>query len=60
VENIICRNLMFSAAIPPSKPGSLQVAHGPECPDKIPERLEVEPGRFVRCPIWKKEQILPH
>ena len=25
----------------------------PECSDKIPELLEVEPGRFVRCPFWK-------
>ncbi len=27
----------------------------PECSDKIPELLEVEPGRFVRCPFWKNE-----
>ena len=25
----------------------------PECSRKIPELLEVEPGRFVRCPFWK-------
>ena len=25
----------------------------PECSDKIPELVEVEPGRFVRCPFWK-------
>ena len=25
----------------------------PECSDKIPELLEVEPGRWVRCPFWK-------
>jgi len=25
----------------------------PECSKKIPELLEVEPGRFVRCPFWK-------
>ncbi|MGO9585966.1 MAG: ABC transporter ATP-binding protein [Limisphaerales bacterium] len=25
----------------------------PECSGKIPELLEVEPGRFVRCPFWK-------
>jgi peptide/nickel transport system ATP-binding protein/oligopeptide transport system ATP-binding protein len=25
----------------------------PECSQKIPELLEVEPGRFVRCPFWK-------
>jgi oligopeptide/dipeptide ABC transporter ATP-binding protein len=25
----------------------------PECSDKIPELIEVEPGRFVRCPFWK-------
>jgi len=25
----------------------------PECSEKIPELLEVEPGRFVRCPFWK-------
>jgi peptide/nickel transport system ATP-binding protein/oligopeptide transport system ATP-binding protein len=24
-----------------------------ECSEKIPELLEVEPGRFVRCPFWK-------
>ena len=24
-----------------------------ECSKKIPELLEVEPGRFVRCPFWK-------
>ena len=24
----------------------------PECSEKIPELLEVEPGRFVRCPFW--------
>jgi len=46
---------MFSAAIPPSKPGLLQVAHRPECPEKIPELLEVEPGRFARCPFWESE-----
>ena len=27
----------------------------PECSEKIPELLEVEPGRFVRCPFWKSE-----
>jgi peptide/nickel transport system ATP-binding protein/oligopeptide transport system ATP-binding protein len=25
----------------------------PECSRKIPELLEVEPGRWVRCPFWK-------
>ncbi len=25
----------------------------PECSGKIPELLEVEPGRVVRCPFWK-------
>ncbi len=25
----------------------------PECSQKIPELLEVEPGRWVRCPFWK-------
>jgi peptide/nickel transport system ATP-binding protein len=25
----------------------------PECSEKIPELLEVEPGRLVRCPFWK-------
>ncbi|MGC9942940.1 MAG: ABC transporter ATP-binding protein [Verrucomicrobiota bacterium] len=25
----------------------------PECSNKIPDLLEVEPGRFVRCPFWK-------
>jgi peptide/nickel transport system ATP-binding protein len=27
----------------------------PECSQKIPELLEVEPGRHVRCPFWKTE-----
>jgi peptide/nickel transport system ATP-binding protein/oligopeptide transport system ATP-binding protein len=27
----------------------------PECSEKIPELLEVELGRFVRCPFWKNE-----
>ena len=27
----------------------------PECSEKIPELLEVEPGRFVRCPFWKNK-----
>ncbi len=27
----------------------------PECSEKIPELLEVEPGRFVRCPFWENE-----
>ena len=27
----------------------------PECSEKIPELLEVEPGRWVRCPFWKNE-----
>ena len=26
----------------------------PECSAKIPELVEVEPGRFVRCPFWKE------
>jgi len=26
----------------------------PECSKKIPELLEVEPGRFVRCLFWNK------
>jgi oligopeptide/dipeptide ABC transporter ATP-binding protein len=25
----------------------------PECSEKNPELIEVEPGRFVRCPFWK-------
>ena len=25
----------------------------PECSKQIPELVEVEPGRFVRCPFWK-------
>jgi oligopeptide/dipeptide ABC transporter ATP-binding protein len=25
----------------------------PECSNTIPELLEVEPGRWVRCPFWK-------
>ncbi len=28
----------------------------PECSDKIPELVEVEAGRFVRCPFWKNER----
>src|SRR6202142_2046811 len=28
----------------------------PECSEKIPELVEVEPGRWVRCPFWKNEQ----
>jgi peptide/nickel transport system ATP-binding protein len=28
----------------------------PECTEKIPELLEVEPGHFVRCPFWKNER----
>jgi len=24
-----------------------------ECSEKIPDLVEVEPGRFVRCPFWK-------
>ena len=27
----------------------------PECSEKIPELVEVEAGRWVRCPFWKKE-----
>jgi oligopeptide/dipeptide ABC transporter ATP-binding protein len=27
----------------------------PECSQKVPELLEVQPGRFVRCPFWKTE-----
>ena len=26
----------------------------PECSEKIPELVEVEPGRWVRCPYWTK------
>jgi len=25
----------------------------PECSDKLPDLVEVEAGRFVRCPFWK-------
>ena len=25
----------------------------PECSEKVPELVEVEPGRCVRCPFWK-------
>ena len=28
----------------------------PECSEKIPELLEVEPGRWVRCPFWKTSE----
>jgi peptide/nickel transport system ATP-binding protein len=27
----------------------------PVCSEKIPELIEAEPGRFVRCPFWKNE-----
>jgi len=27
----------------------------PECSEKIPELLEVEPNRWVRCPFWKEK-----
>ena len=27
----------------------------PECSNAVPELLEVEPGRFVRCPFWNRE-----
>jgi oligopeptide/dipeptide ABC transporter ATP-binding protein len=26
----------------------------PECSQLMPELLEVEPGRFVRCPFWNQ------
>jgi oligopeptide/dipeptide ABC transporter ATP-binding protein len=25
----------------------------PECSQKVPQLVEVEPGRWVRCPLWK-------
>ena len=28
----------------------------PECSKTIPDLVEVEPGRWVRCPFWKTEQ----
>jgi peptide/nickel transport system ATP-binding protein/oligopeptide transport system ATP-binding protein len=28
----------------------------PECSRAVPELLEVEPGRWVRCPFWKETQ----
>ena len=28
----------------------------PECSDKLPELVEVEAGRWVRCPFWKNER----
>jgi peptide/nickel transport system ATP-binding protein len=28
----------------------------PECSRAVPELLEVEPGRWVRCPYWKETQ----
>ncbi len=28
----------------------------PECSKNIPELVEVEPGRFVRCPFWKTSE----
>ncbi len=28
----------------------------PECSQKIPDLIEVQPGRFVRCPFWKNER----
>jgi peptide/nickel transport system ATP-binding protein len=30
----------------------------PECSKAVPELLEVEPGRWVRCPFWK-EPLVP-
>jgi len=27
----------------------------PECLQKVPELVEVEPGRLVRCPFWERE-----
>jgi peptide/nickel transport system ATP-binding protein/oligopeptide transport system ATP-binding protein len=27
----------------------------PECSEKIPELVEAEAGRWVRCPFWKNE-----
>ena len=29
----------------------------PECSEKIPELIEVEPGRFVRCPFWNTAKV---
>ncbi|HEV2694519.1 MAG TPA: ABC transporter ATP-binding protein [Verrucomicrobiae bacterium] len=29
----------------------------PECSEKIPDLIEVEPGRFVRCPFWKDSTL---
>jgi len=26
----------------------------PDCTQKIPDLVEVEPGRFVRCPYWNE------
>jgi peptide/nickel transport system ATP-binding protein len=31
----------------------------PECSRAVPELLEVEPGRWVRCPFWKETQNVP-
>ncbi len=28
----------------------------PECSEKVPELLEVEPGRWVRCPYWNQKE----
>jgi oligopeptide/dipeptide ABC transporter ATP-binding protein len=28
----------------------------PECSDQLPELVEVEAGRWVRCPFWKSER----
>jgi oligopeptide/dipeptide ABC transporter ATP-binding protein len=30
----------------------------PECSRAVPELLEVEPGRWVRCPYWKETQTI--
>jgi len=31
----------------------------PDCSEKVPELVEAEPKRWVRCPYWKETQVAP-
>jgi peptide/nickel transport system ATP-binding protein/oligopeptide transport system ATP-binding protein len=57
-------NAQRLTAIPGNVPRAGNLPHGcrfaprcliakPECSEKPPELVEVEPGRWVRCPFWK-------